>query len=50
MIESEIGYRGSKSNKLQYLFVKEQRVDGSCCKVIVYNLGYILQLRCTLIK
>lgn len=40
MIEKEMGYRGSKSNKGNTLFVKEQRVDGS----------YInkLMLRCTL--
>jgi hypothetical protein len=40
MNESEMGYRGSKSNKGNTLFVKEQRVDGS----------YInkLMLRCTL--
>jgi len=40
MIEKEMGYRGSKSNKYESLFVKEQRVDGS----------YInkLMLRCTL--
>ena len=40
MIEKEMGYRGSKSNKGNILFVKEQRVDGS----------YInkLMLRCTL--
>lgn len=29
MIEKEMGYRGSKSNKGNTLFVKEQRVDGS---------------------
>jgi len=29
MIEREMGYRGSKSNKGNTLFVKEQRVDGS---------------------
>ena len=29
MIENEMGYRGSKSNKANTLFVKEQRVDGS---------------------
>lgn len=30
MMETEMGYRGSKSNKGNTLFVKEQRVDGSC--------------------
>lgn len=39
MNESEMGYRGSKSNSKE--FVKEQRVDGSCFPV----LG---KLRCTL--
>lgn len=29
--EKKIGNRVSKSNKLQNLFVKEQRVDGNCC-------------------
>jgi len=29
MIEKEMGYRGSKSNKNNIFFVKEQRVDGS---------------------
>ena len=29
MNESEMGNRGSKSNKGNTLFVKEQRVDGS---------------------
>lgn len=29
MMETEMGYRGSKSNKDKTLFVKEQRVDGS---------------------
>ena len=40
MIENEMGYRGSKSNKGNSLFVKEQRVDGSYIKK--------LMLRCTL--
>jgi len=31
MIEKEIDYHGSKSNKDNILFVKEQRVDGSWC-------------------
>ena len=29
MSENEMGNRGSKSNYYNYLFVKEQRVDGS---------------------
>ena len=40
MIEKEMDYRGSKSNKGNTLFVKEQRVDGSC---LVNS-----RLRCTL--
>ena len=35
MNESEMGYRGSKSNKNISLFVKEQRSDGSCCKGLI---------------
>ena len=30
MMEIEMGYRGSKSNISNIVFVKEQRVDGSC--------------------
>ena len=30
MMETEMGYRGSKSNISNIVFVKEQRVDGSC--------------------
>jgi hypothetical protein len=30
MSENKMGYRGSKSGKMP---VKEQRVDGSCCKM-----------------
>ena len=33
MNESEMGYRGSKSEFISQIdFVKEQRVDGSCCR------------------
>ena len=39
MIENEMGYRGSKLNKI---FEKEQRVDGSYC------IKILKQLRCTL--
>jgi hypothetical protein len=42
MIEKEMGYRGSKSNKGNTLFVKEQRVDGS------YIGANSSMLRCTL--
>ena len=46
MNESEMGNRGSKSstnlndpqaNKLGFVFVKEQRVDGSCTKLVQPN-------------
>ena len=40
MIEKEMGYRGSKSNKGNTLFVKEQRVDGSYVKKL--TLRYTL--------
>ena len=30
MMETEMDYRGSKSNISNIVFVKEQRVDGSC--------------------
>ena len=43
MNESEIGYRGSKS-ELKFS-VKEQRVDGSYC---IKAKSKIMQLRCTL--
>jgi hypothetical protein len=48
MKETEMGYRGSKSEILiipipQRIYVKEQRVDGSSC-----TYKKILQLRCTL--
>jgi hypothetical protein len=47
MIEKEMGYRGSKSEFLNpqpfEISVKEQRVDGSCCKK-----SKLMQLRCTL--
>lgn len=42
MIEKEMGYRGSKSNISENIFVKEQRVDGNC--IISKNI----MLRCTL--
>jgi hypothetical protein len=47
MNESEIGYRGSKSeNNLSKLIpVKEQRVDGSYCN---FRKSKFMQLRCTL--
>jgi len=41
--EKKMGYRGSKLNTK--LFVKEQRVDGSCCIFTFFNY---MQLRCTL--
>ena len=43
MNESEMGYRGSKSEFVKADFVKEQRVDGSYC-----IKTKIMQLRCTL--
>ena len=46
MIEREMGYRGSKSNKGNALFVKEQRVDGSCIGTLYKKLYPML--RCTL--
>lgn len=47
MNESEMGYRGSKSNKGSSLFVKEQRVDGSYIGAAPKN-KYFPMLRCTL--
>ena len=46
MIESEMGYRGSKSNKSNILFVKEQRVDGSWHSNVfkVYSNGFRKEL------
>ena len=36
MNENEMGNRGSKSNLTKYLkFVKEQRVDGSYCMILL---------------
>jgi len=51
MMETEMGYRGSKSEILyiplpKRLSVKEQRVDGSYCTYKKTNKN--LQLRCTL--
>nr|YP_009517164.1 LAGLIDADG homing endonuclease [Blastosporella zonata]YP_009517209.1 LAGLIDADG homing endonuclease [Blastosporella zonata]AYE93084.1 LAGLIDADG homing endonuclease [Blastosporella zonata]AYE93085.1 LAGLIDADG homing endonuclease [Blastosporella zonata] len=43
MMETEMGYRGSKSKFVTPYFVKEQRVDGSYC---IANSK--MQLRCTL--
>src|SRR5215469_14397624 len=49
MMETEIGYRGSKSEiqipQLTQISVKEQRVDGSYCSIKNYKF---MQLRCTL--
>lgn len=39
MRETEMGYRGSKSG---LALVKEQRVDGSCCKNKKMQLRYTL--------
>ena len=52
MNESEMDYRGSKSNKSSILFVKEQRVDDSYMDAapkinIQKNIKYPM-LRCTL--
>jgi hypothetical protein len=47
MIEREMDYRGSKSNKGNTLFVKEQRVDGSYIETSRKNNKYSM-LRCTL--
>ena len=47
MIEKEMGYRGSKSNKGNTLFVKEQRVDGSYIEY--FNKKNLLMLRYTLV-
>jgi hypothetical protein len=47
MIEKEMGYRGSKSNKGNTLFVKEQRVDGSYIGFLCIINKYPM-LRCTL--
>ena len=50
MNESEMGYRGSKSESMQIGSVKEQRVDGSYCisPVNVAAKSKVMQLRCTL--
>ena len=47
--ESEMGYRGSKSN-FYSKFVKEQRVDGSWGLIKRYNttISFNKPLRCTL--
>ena len=45
MNESEMGYRGSKSEFVTADSVKEQRVDGSYCILAKSNK---MQLRCTL--
>jgi len=46
MIESEMGYRGSKSEFISQMdSVKEQRVDGSYC---IKASSSRMQLRCTL--
>ena len=42
MMETEMGYRGSKSAKIKNNAVKEQRVDGSCFGLLKPKL------RCTL--
>ena len=47
MMETEMDYRGSKSNISNIVFVKEQRVDGSCIRYI--NKKYNLMLKCTLV-
>ena len=46
MLERKMDYRGSKSNKGNALFVKEQRVDGS--QHIYLTKFKIMCLRCTL--
>lgn len=48
MIEREMGNRGSKSTILKSIFVKEQRVDGSCIGAIRYLQNGLPMLRCTL--
>jgi len=45
MIENEMDNRGSKSDIIKAMSVKEQRVDGSYLKLIYYCY---LRLRCTL--
>jgi hypothetical protein len=47
MHDKEMGYRGSKSNKGNTLFVKEQRVDGSCIETTCTEKK-VSMLRCTL--
>jgi hypothetical protein len=47
MKETEMGYRGSKSNMNKVISVKEQRVDGSYIEKGTIN-NRISMLRCTL--
>ena len=51
MMETEMGYRGSKSNVFTWIssvFVKEQRVDGSWCIEPGPKNKKLMHLRCTL--
>jgi hypothetical protein len=50
MMETEVGYRGSKSKFTPPVcyFVKEQRVDGSWCITASQANTAVMRLRCTL--